>query len=616
MIEGPGGWLDTCQKAGVNHMAVEYKRFSDDKEYQKAINAKPYFIKRALELCAPRAVVYIDGDMIVNKYPSIFDMEDVDFMARNWNCDPRSKDDYEDSPGADFYTFETSGGIMYFGQTHQAHSLLDSWIKTTERKDMKNKADDRILSLIFNQTCMYLPLNIVQLPVEYLWLTMIYGGKPLADANRRDIQDIYSKAIIDSAKRVNRHRLVRELMSIEEGGFMDMRPMKFVRNGKPVYEDPWNYVFIEHPHCLTPEEVAREKSQATVNRQPVNYNRNVTDRVGFRGGGWFHDYIFFDSEEQSKAFLPYQYYTDTHTFYEEEYYNDNSGQNEIDEVPLFYHERYSDRYGLKYNRIAAENERLVMRLDKQTHKSPPSRTTDCPAGDVALSAPCKVVKSPAIPQILYHLQKGLDVLYVPTKARPDYINAVVEEAEKGNNQLITVNISTMKATSKPHDLKSEYLLSIPPDAPIYFGSRSKILQHLLRMCKNLNDLPKLFNSSIVFLTRIRCEWVAKPENLSTVRGEFMEPIPRAAEDNKKGSEGAEALVNPASPAEQIAVINRLPELIDDKVIPERIPYTNTIITHLDKKFSELKIGGRRLSQKMDKKRFLTKTRKNLRRQRA
>lgn len=145
MIEGHGGWIETCHRAGVNYMAVEYDQFRVDKEYQLAINAKPYFIKKALELCNGRAVVYIDGDMTVNRYPAIFDLQDVDFMARNWNCDPRGKCDFEDNPGADFYTFETSGGIMYFGPTPQAHSLLDIWIQTTELPEMVGKADDRIL---------------------------------------------------------------------------------------------------------------------------------------------------------------------------------------------------------------------------------------------------------------------------------------------------------------------------------------------------------------------------------------------------------------------------------------------------------------------------------------
>lgn len=35
--------------------------------YQMAINAKPLFIKKALDLCGGRGCLYIDGDMFVNK---------------------------------------------------------------------------------------------------------------------------------------------------------------------------------------------------------------------------------------------------------------------------------------------------------------------------------------------------------------------------------------------------------------------------------------------------------------------------------------------------------------------------------------------------------------------
>ena len=37
----------------------------------------------------PRGVLYIDGDMKVLSYPSVFDMNDIDYMARGWNTDSR-----------------------------------------------------------------------------------------------------------------------------------------------------------------------------------------------------------------------------------------------------------------------------------------------------------------------------------------------------------------------------------------------------------------------------------------------------------------------------------------------------------------------------------------------
>lgn len=610
MIEGPGGWIETCQAANVNYMAAEYDRFSAEKQYQKAINAKPYFIKKALELCAPRAVLYIDGDMTVNRYPAIFDIDDVDFMARNWNCDPRSHYNYEDEPAADFYTFETSGGIMYFGQTPQAHHLLDAWIEATELAEMAGKADDRILSLIFNNFRMYLPINFIQLPVEYLWLTMLYGDKPKKNDNLAYLRDIYSKAIQRSTKSKNGRRLLREIQIMEEGGYIDMRQMKIVRDGQVTYEDPWSYVFIEHPHCLTPEEVAREQSsEGASNREPATYWRNVSRRVAQRSGGWFHDYIFFDNAEQAKAFLPYTYYADTHTLFEEEYFNNNNNDYIYEEVPLLYHERYEDRYG-KFNAIAAKNRQAVYDLNQINYKKPSAKKISeaCRVGFSRLSAPCKILSHPTIqngiiPEILYYLHNGLDVLYVPANANPQYVRSVISEANEGNNQFITVNVSEPKKNIKVTDMYPEYLLKIPLNAPIYFSHNSKILQHLLYMCRTLADLPKLFNKSFIFLTRIRCKWVA--------RGAFMElaadvagaAIPEAAIDNAAGAELADIIVNPDQPQQQVAVIEALPALIQEN---EMIPATRSsqtesvFVANLANKVKGMKLGGRRRRKSLRK----------------
>jgi hypothetical protein len=551
MIEGPGGWIATCHAAGVNHMAVEYDQFRIDTEYQLAINAKPYFIKKALELCGGRAVVYIDGDMTVNRYPAIFDLQDVDFMARNWNCDPRSKCDVEDNPGGDFYTFETSGGIMYFGPTPQAHSLLDVWIQTTELPEMEGKADDRILSLIFNNSRMYLPLNFIQLPIEYLWLTLYY--------------DTYlSKDPVRIRNKIN-----------EEARLIN----------------PADYIFIEHPHCLTPEEVARDKScSKTKSRQPNTYNRNVGERVGLRSGGWFYDYIFFENAHQTDAFLPYYFYVNTHDLYVDEDYDESTNETIEYGVPLFYHIPYANRYGwtkkINFNEIADKNMKGVEVLQKVLTYAPSKATVRCAAGEFSLDGPCKILKGKitTISHILYYLHKGQNVLYIPNNARPIYIQSIIEEANRGRNQLITVNVSKAKNPNNPQELYSEYILNIPNDAPIYFAANSRILKHMLFMCKTLADLPQLFNGSFIFLTRIRCKWIAEPapapilleeaggiavpvEDAAAAavavpvaaappkirRGNLFEPPP-VARKNQEGSDLADALINPESRSERTAAV--------------------------------------------------------------
>ena len=74
-------WEDACKKSKCNFMAIEYPEFAEPGGYQLAINAKPLFIKKALEGVGKRSVLYIDGDMFIRKYPKLFDITDVDFMV-------------------------------------------------------------------------------------------------------------------------------------------------------------------------------------------------------------------------------------------------------------------------------------------------------------------------------------------------------------------------------------------------------------------------------------------------------------------------------------------------------------------------------------------------------
>ncbi len=176
MIEN---WKNQCAKNNSNYMAIEYPQFAKPGGYQMAINAKPLFIKKCLELCGGKSVVYIDGDMNIRKYPVLFDLKDVDYMARGWWMDPRSSYKFEDSISYDPYTFETSGGTMFFSNSEESNLLLDMWISESEKSYQSGKADDRIISMIFNSKKMLLNMKIIQLPIEYLWLTLDYNERLL-----------------------------------------------------------------------------------------------------------------------------------------------------------------------------------------------------------------------------------------------------------------------------------------------------------------------------------------------------------------------------------------------------------------------------------------------------
>jgi hypothetical protein len=249
-------WENECRRYNCNYMAVEYPEFARPGGYQLAINAKPLFIKKALELCGPLNVIYIDGDMFIRKYPHIFDLKDVDFMARGWWIDPRSSYQVEDSITYDPYTFETSGGTMFFSQSKMAKLLIDTWIQEAEKPHQQGKADDRVLSLIFNTRKYLLDMKIIQLPIEYLWLTLDYDQR-LTDAVFYD--------------------------------YIKLR----------------NAIFIEHPECLTTEDTA-SGSGASSDRTPKFYN--FLDDNLYPASEEFHEAIMFPTKDLASSFKDYLEY--------------------------------------------------------------------------------------------------------------------------------------------------------------------------------------------------------------------------------------------------------------------------------------------------------------------
>ena len=252
-------WEQDCRKANCNYMAIRYTGFEPRGMYQFAINAKPLFIKRAVESCAAAfkqlgkpftGCLYIDGDEKVRQYPVLFDTPNVDFMARGWNCDPRASSRYLGELCYDPYIFETSGGIMFFADSVPSKNLLDSWSKESLKQTNAGKADDRILSLIFTNRQMDLPIALIQLPIEYLWLNSAYTFQLPKDRAFKD-------------------------------------------------------VIVTHPECLTSEEAAGDQGAAS-NRNPTFYTNLITNRIRCeKRGGIFYERVFFEKKEDRAAFRPY-----------------------------------------------------------------------------------------------------------------------------------------------------------------------------------------------------------------------------------------------------------------------------------------------------------------------
>jgi hypothetical protein len=335
-------WAETCIKEKCNFIVEEYPEFTIPKGYQVAINAKPLFIKKALEtarIAGLKGVVYIDGDMSVNKFPDIFNTENVDFMARGWNMDPRSSDSYlEGYMTFDPWVFETSGGIMYFGDTPGGHAILDAWIKATNRPSFAGKADDRIISLIFNIANMFQRYNIIQLPIEYLWLTDIYG-------TRHNGTDKIIKKLNNPAKNT---------------GF--------------IIEKDAGPVIIEHPACLTSEERARDQG-ADENREPTSYERYITSAINldklYDEKYTFYDYIFFDEKTHADGYQKYNIF--------------------MSNSEIVWHVPYDSCYA-DYNQIVIEN---LISLNEKIKEVPTNIGNAAKAKAEALKAIAEALKAVA-----------------------------------------------------------------------------------------------------------------------------------------------------------------------------------------------------------------------------
>lgn len=305
MIEN---WNNQCAKNKCNYMSIEYPEFAKPGGYQMAINAKPLFIKKCLELCGNRAVLYIDGDMNIRKYPVIFDLKDVDYMARGWWIDPRSSYKFEESITYDPYTFETSGGTMFFSSSNDSHLLLDMWISESEKDYQKGKADDRIISMIVNSKKLLLSMKIIQLPIEYLWLTLDYHSRLL------------------------------------ESEFYDYN--------LPLMEDS---IIIDHPECLTSEDTATG-SGASSDRTPkyysfLDYNLDPVSEE-------FYEYLaypepkYVDGLKDYLKFMSDVYYIDdgNEILYAKGYVEQGRSSSE-NEQPLYVYP-YQNKFGTKKNELS------------------------------------------------------------------------------------------------------------------------------------------------------------------------------------------------------------------------------------------------------------------------
>jgi hypothetical protein len=448
-------WEKTCISKNCNYFAQEYPEFTIPGGYQLAINAKPLFIKKVLDTLRDIgrediSVVYIDGDMTVNKYPHIFDMKNVDFMGRGWNVDPRSNVYYKTKPCFDPFTFETSGGIMYFGNNDNGRALLTMWAKWCFLQKFQGKADDRILSMLVNSKQLYITMNILQLPIEYLWLTDAY--EPL------DKRDNY---------------LDKKHYSIKD-------------------------ILFEHPACLTTEESARDQG-AAANRQPQHYAELVENQLECQSeGGILYEFIVFDTYDQAKEWKKYLQYMSSA--------DASLGKhNDGESIIPYYIRSYKSGYNNKNNFVEGETENLkvIIAYLKQN--------IDINKYDLFYVV-YNTEKSEVIDDHIYIRKRDHTILYIIAllvlKKKVIYIPKMPSNFVSNNKSLkyILKNKNKYEIICNINNDNLNYPI-INENEPIYFNHTSEKVIKLLRMSENILEFNKLLKSCALYIQLIRCYFI-------------------------------------------------------------------------------------------------------------
>lgn len=470
-------WEQECVKFNCNYLTVEYEEFSKPGGYQMAINAKPMFIQQAIESAGHRSIVYIDGDMYVKKYPKLFDMKDVDFMARGWWIDPRSSYKMEESIMYDPYTFETSGGIMMFSQSNESKELINKWIEISSKSYQIGKADDRILSLVFNTYKFLCSMKIIQLPIEYLWLTLDYDERML------DLVYDYNKIKMKET------------------------------------------IMIEHPECLTSEDTA-SGSGASSDRTPrfYGYLEENIDPVSEQ----YHEYIMFPNEEMTESFKPY------FDFMDNVYYIDdgnealitknlvNKEDPTLNEQPLYitkYKDKFSNiRYphdkSLTYNQVAEINMKRTSQMnisDLQLVVRENTVEINNFSKLMKEEDPTKYNNSKIISLIIKLLKENKTVIYNPVSMpdyNPEYYNLLLEKVKTKYKSMELIFVPDF---SKAFSTSSNYFYKplIQTNQPILF-TPNEILIKFLMMFLSLDDFSQyLYNGSYEFMSRVRVGYIFK-----------------------------------------------------------------------------------------------------------
>lgn len=484
-------WKNQCAKNNCNYMAVEYAEFAKPGGYQMAINAKPLFIQKCLELCGGKSVLYIDGDMNIRKYPIIFDLKDVDYMARGWWIDPRSSYKFEESISYDPYNFETSGGTMFFSSSEESRLLLDMWIIESDKGYQKGKADDRIISMIFNTKKMLLNMKIIQLPIEYLWLTLDYNDRLLES----EVYD-YNVALMDSS------------------------------------------IIIDHPECLTSEDTATG-SGASSDRTPkfygfLDYNLDPVSENYYECLA-FPDIKYTVSLQDYLKYMSDVFYMDdgNQILYAKGFVEQGRSTSE-NEQPLYiypFEKKYGDKNTLSetiIQRATNMNTTGLFNFNESTNIAEIDNVTFMKEEDPQKADSVKVLA------LMYKLlSEGKDVLYKPPTTNSDIYQNFISNLDTKYKNIEFAFVPIFNGKSY-NDI---FRPLIDTNNCIYISHKSAFMQNFITIFESIDDLSSFINNGFYqLLSSVRIAYLIKKKSYSNTapaapEPAAPEPVAPAAEAN-------------------------------------------------------------------------------------
>jgi hypothetical protein len=431
-------------------------------------------------------------------------------MARGWWIDPRSSYKFDESITYDPYTFETSGGTMFFSNSDESRILLNTWIIESDKAYQKGKADDRIISMVFNTKKMLLNMKIIQLPIEYLWLTLGYSDRLLES----EVYD-YNVALMNSS------------------------------------------IIIDHPECLTSEDTA-SGSGASNDRTPKFYGflDYSLDPVSEN----FYEYLAFPDIKYTAGLQDYLKYM-SDVFYIDDGneilyakgFVEQGRSTSDNEQPLYIYP-FEKKFGKK-------NELSQIIIKRATNMNSNGLYNFNESTNIAEIHNVKFMKEDQpqkqdtvkILSLMYKLlSEGKDVLYKPPTTNPDIYQNFISNLDNKYKNIEFAFVPIFNGKSY-NDI---FRPLIDTNNCIYISHKSTFMQNFITIFESIDDLSGFINNGFYqLMSSVRIAYLIQKKtgsNATTAAPETLAAAPAAAPETLAAAPAAAPETLAAAPAAALA----------------------------------------------------------------